>query len=251
MFGIGGNSSSSKSSSEASSRDQSSSIGISTQDIAFEDLFAQLYGDAAGAAGKVAQNIPTFTGQAAQLFSGGMDFLNNLQGGNEGTDYLAGRVTGDSGILDRQIGTLTDKLSRGFENEILPMIGQDAINAGGFGGSRQGVAEGIAAGRFGEELTSGITSLITADQAARDTAATTLAGDRIAAAQVGTSALDSVLGLAETGATADMIPSNILSQIIGTPTVLTNSVSTSQSSGESKATSKSKSKSGGFSFGGS
>src|SRR5437660_5916150 len=79
--------------STSDSSDLSSSIAraggssSSWQDVAYSDLFQQLYGGAAGAAGKVAGMVPAFSDQVGSLFSGGMRTLDEL-GGGAGADYM-------------------------------------------------------------------------------------------------------------------------------------------------------------------
>lgn len=252
LFGIGANKSSSKSESFAQSTDQSqsSSFGSSTQNIAFEELFSKLYGDAVGASGKVAGAIPEFQGQAAQLFSGGTGFLDSLVG-NEGSDYLKNRVSGDNALLDEQIAGLGTDLGRFFNEELLPGITSNSINSGTLGGGRQGVAQGLAAEKVAQQFTRGATELRSADQAARDAAARDYAGGVRDSAATGLAGLPSVLGLAESGAASDFLPISLLADVLGGPTTLTESLSLSDSSsfGQSTATSKSKGKSAGFSFG--
>lgn len=253
LFGIGANKSSSKSSSESQSTDfgQSSSFGASTQNIAFEELFAKLYGDAAGASGKVAGQIPEFQGQAAQLFSGGTGFLDSLMGGDEGSDYLKNRVTGDNNILDQQIAGLQTDIGKLFNEELLPGIKSNSINSGTLGGGRQGVAQGLAAERVTQQFARGATELRAQDQQARDAAARDFSSGRRDAASTGLSALPSVLGLAEAGAGAEFLPVSLLADVLGGPTTLTDSLSRSESVnfGQSTSRSKSKGKSAGFSFG--
>jgi hypothetical protein len=249
-FGIGGSKSSSKSQSTAQSSGFSiaSSLGKSEQDIAFKDLFASLYGGASGAAGAV--DLPTYKNEASMLFQGGTNFLQSL-GGGAGADYLEGRISGDGSVLNAQIEELRTSLMENFNESVLPSIRSGAIAGGTFGGGREGVATGIAARDVGRNLQSGVVSLLTADQAGKDAAAVNLQGLQQQGAATGIGGLKDLLGLSQAGAGADLLPYQLLAQIMGGPTTLTQSLQTSSSisADQSTAQSTSSAKSGSFSFG--
>jgi hypothetical protein len=238
-FSLGGSSSSTKTNSTASSLD----LSQSNQSVFGADLFQQLYGDAFGATGKVAANLPTYQGDAATLFSGGKDFLASL-GGDAGTGYLTDRLSGNNDILNQQISGLGSDLSKFYKEQLLPGITSDSIMGGNFGGDRQGVAQGAAAGEVARQFSQGVTQLRSSDQQQRDAAAGTLMSGSTTAAGVGLGGLNGVLGLANAGLTSSMIPQQLLAQILGGPTTLTDSMSY----GTSTATSSSKGKSAGFNF---
>jgi hypothetical protein len=248
LFGLGGSSSKSSQSSRAQSTDYASSSGSSTQSIAFEELFSQLYGQSAGAAGKVAESIPGFQGQAASLFSGGMGFLDTLQEGGAGADYMRSRINGDSGVADQQVAALQADLGRLFNEELMPAITSGSVAGGTLGGGRQGVAQGLATEKIAQQFAQGSASIRATDQAARDAAATSLLGAETTGATAGLNALPNVLGLAESGLSADLLPMQFLAQVLGGPTTLTESLAESESFGQSTAVSKGKSKSGSFNF---
>jgi hypothetical protein len=100
-----------------------------------------------------------------------------------------------------------------------------------------------------QELQKGTTGLISADQMQRDSIAGNLAERNTANASAGFGGLADMLGLSQAGATADMLPFSLLSQIMGGPTSLTDSFNASQSSSYGQSTSESKSKSSSQSFG--
>jgi len=248
LFGIGGSKSKSKSISEATSQDQSSSISSTGQTIAFSDIFSRLFSGAEGATANVAGNLPEFQAAASSLFTGGTQFLDNLAGPNAGSQYQADRLSGN-GVLDEQIGALQDDLGRLFQEELLPGIKSNSVRSGSLGGSRQGVAQGLAAEGIARQFAQGSTALRAEDQAARDAIASDYSSGVREGSALGLGNLTNVLGLAEAGATSDLLPFEALAKILGPTTTLTDSLSVSQSSGSSKATSTSKSKSGSFNFG--
>lgn len=272
-FGLSGSKQSSQS--QSSSLDYSSSLANSSslsqgasqstsfgrQNIAFEDILRRLYGGATDAATAAVAEAPLFAGEARQLFTGGLSFLDRLQN-VPGSDYLASRVTGSDAAAEAQIGVLGSNLGRFFNEQLMPGITGRGVATGTLGGSRQGVAIGRAAGEVANSYSSGVAAILASSQAARDAAAGTLGAQSISASGAGLSSLPSLLGLSQAGANAGLSPYLTLSQIIGGPTVLGESGSQSTSSdmataisqaisssfGTSQSTSTSKGRSFGFSF---
>ena len=245
-FGFGGSTSSAQSTGSSSSLDVSQSGSVSggesvsgaqsSQTIAFQDIFAQLFGGASNAAAGL---DPSMLSEAAnQLFSGGLGFLENLSGG-PGTDFLQSRVTGENPLLDENISALGDDISKFFEEKLLTGISSESVLGGSLGGARQGVAQGIAAEASGREFTRGATALRTADLAARDEAAATLGEQRIAGAQAGLAGLGTLSGLAQQSFGAELAPFQMLAQILGGTTVLGESSSFSNAADFAKAFSES------------
>ncbi len=253
-FGFGG--SSSKSRSESSSFDQSqsgsvsggASVAGSEQNIAFEDVFARLFSGAEGAAAGLDPSM--LTDAANQLFMGGTNFLSGI-GADDGSNFLRDRLSSDNAVLEEQIDLLGEDLGSFFNEELLPGITSDAVAGGQLGGGRQGVAEGRAIAEVGDQFTRGATALRAGDINARDNVASTLAGNSIAGASVGLSGVPSLLGAADVGFSAALAPHERLAGILGGPTTLGSSYSTSadfarawsESFGASRASSTSKSKS--------
>jgi hypothetical protein len=248
MFNIGGSKSSSSSSSYGYSQSFSDSLSqaASKDRVAFEDVFAQLYGGAAGAAGKAAELVPMFQGQAAELYSGGTRFLDTL----EQESPLMARLS-ETGTADEQIAALGEDLGMFFREELNPAITSRGVATGTLGGGRQGVAQGRAASSVAREFQRGATAIRTADVGRRDSLAAMLSEDQLGRASTGLAALPSLYGLAEGGLTAGLAPYAALSSILGGPTVLGESAdfATSTARALSEETSQSKSKSKSFSFG--
>lgn len=251
MFNFGINKSSSQSSSYGYNESFSDSLSQaqSQQRIAFEDIFRELYSGASGVAGKAAEMAPLFQGQAADLYSSGVNFLDQL-GVGAGEDYLSSRLT-DTTARDTQLGALKTGLGELFRDEINPAITSRAVAGGTLGGGRQGVAQGVAAGKLGTAYTQGAASIFATDQAQRDAAAGTLMQGRTQAAGVGLSSLSSLFGVAEGGLNAGLSPYASLASILGSPTVLGSSseiaAALSRAFGEDFSSSSSKSR--GFSLG--
>ena len=131
------------------------------------------------------------------------------QGGiGQGFDRLA--ALGDPRAqIAAQSGALQEGLGNLFRNEINPAIRSDAIAAGGFGGGRQGVAEGVAAGRLGEAYAQGLGDITARANQQALGANTALPG--YVSAMLGNQGLQSGFGLSQYGQLAD---------ILGGPTVL-------------------------------
>jgi len=210
---------------------QATGQSTSTQSIAFEDLLRSLFGGATDATAAAVANAPLFQGEAAQLFSGGLGFLDQLQQ-PAGADYLRSRITGPDAAADAQIGALGANLGKFFDERLMPAITSRGVATGTLGGSRQGVSIGRAAGEVGTAYSTGVAQILANSQSARDAAAQGLNASSINAAGTGLNALPSLLGLAGAGFNAGLSPYTTLAGILGGPTVLTQGQSTSQSTSE-------------------
>jgi hypothetical protein len=207
----------------------SASQGTSTQGLAFQELFEQLYGGSFGAAAKAATQVPTLQGQAAQLFDAGTGFLQQLQGGTA-QEYLANRISAANPLADQQIAALGGDIGAFLRDEINPTLTSKAVSAMQLGGGRQGVAQGKASAAALQEFQKGALGIRLADQASRDQAAGQLGALQQQGAATGLSSLGSLLGIGKEAAMADLAPQLALAQILGGSTVLTQSQQTASSS---------------------
>ncbi len=253
-FGIGGSTSTSNSQSSSFDRSRSDSVSggaaasQSDQRIAFEDIFARMFGGAEGAAGGLDPSL--LTGAANDLFSSGQNFMQGI-GGDAGTDYLSSRLSGDNPVLQEQIDLLGEDLGNFFNEELMPGITSEAVGGGALGGGRQGVAQGAAMREVGDQFTRGTTALRAGDIGARDAVAGTIAENSLTGAEIGLGAAPGLMGLADAGFSAGMAPFERLAAIMGGPTTLGSSSSSSadfarawsDSYGQSQATSSSRSRS--------
>lgn len=226
----------------------------SGQSIAFEDIFRQLYGDASGAASRLAMQAPQLQQTAQDLFTGGSKFLDTLDG-NAGTDYQTGRLTSASPIDDIIASMKTDAASL-FTDELNPAITSRAVANGTLGGSRQGVAQGVAQAKVANDFARNAAALRYSDVQAKDAIAAQVAGNSIAAANTGLGSLPGLLDIFERGQNAELGTYSSLSTILGGPTTLTESSSSdfsktiaqsmsdafSRAFGEQTATSQSRSR---------
>lgn len=251
-FSFGGTKSSTRSSSE--SRDQSiagsqsGGFGVSSSEdrLAFEDVFARLFGGAEGAAAGLDPSM--LTEAANTLFTGGTGFMDSL-GADAGSQYMEGRL-GENEVLREQIDLLGEDLGKFFDEELLPGITSEAVGGGQLGGGRQGVAQGRAVDAVGEQFTRGATALRAGDIGARDAVAGTLAGNDVQGTMAALQGIPALAGVADMGFGAGMEPHARLAAILGGPTTLTSAGSSSadfarsfsESFGYSSAESTSKSK---------
>lgn len=211
------------------SASQSQSQSQSTEDIAFRDLYAGLYGNATNAASGAAANAGVLGDAAKQLFTGGSQYLQSL-GGDAGSSYLEGRLSGSNPVLEEQISQLQQDTGRLFREELNPAITSRAVSGGTLGGGRQGVAQGLAADSAARVFTQGATALRAGDIASRDSVAQSIATNSLNAASTGLGALPSLLDVLERGNNAELGVYSNLSAILGGPTTLTQSQSGSTAS---------------------
>ena len=256
-FSFGGNSSTTNSTSSSYDRSSAGSVSgggsasASQDSIAFEDVFARLFGGAEGAAAGLDPSM--LTGAANSLFSSGSRFMDSI-GGDAGSQYLSDRLGGGNEVLQQQIDLLGEDLGKFFNEQINPAITSEAVAGGQLGGGRQGVAQGMAASEVGSQFTRGATALRAGDINARDSAAGVLAQNTVQGAGVGFAGIPAVAGAAQLGYGAELDPYARLAAILGGPTTLNTAGSASadfarsfsESLGVSSASSTTRSK--GFNF---
>lgn len=213
---------------------QSTSGSSSRETLAFEDIFASLYGGASTAAKSALMGAPELATAAKQLFAGGSQFMQGL-GGGAGTDYMEERLSGDNPVLEDQIAGLREDAGRLFTEELNPAITSRAVAGGTLGGGRQGVAQGMAIDATQREFMRGATELRANDMNQRDSIAAQVASNSLTAASTGLGALPGMLDLLERGNNAELGVFGALSSILGGPTTLSESESSGQSTSDSVA----------------
>jgi len=244
MLGMGKSEQQASGWNQSDSTSNSVSLGggqsTSGQTVFNSDLITQLMQRAGAAAGNATAGGSEITGAARQLFTGGNDLLTKLMAGNTnaGTSYLESGLQ-DSSIADSQIAQLQKDTGQLFTDQFNPAITADAVSSGNLGGGRQGVAQGLAMDSLARQFSSQAIGIRTADQARKDAAATTVAGNSLAAANTGLGALPSLLGLLQSGQNNDLDIYGRLAQVYGGPTTLNSSQSTNFSSSIAQAIAKS------------
>lgn len=201
----------------------------STSSVFASDLLKQLYSGALTAADSI--NPALATDRVNQLFTGGSSIIDSLSGGGAGADYLERRLSGDnSDILEAQIGAIGSDLGSFFRDEINPTLTGNAVSAGALGGGRQGVAQAGALSDILKEFSTQAANLRAADVTNRDAAALGLLNANNANAQTAFGGIGTLAGLSS--GTEALGPYAALSQILGGPTVLTDSSSEQSSFGQ-------------------
>jgi hypothetical protein len=237
LFGIGGGkeTQSARSSSNAQSTDWSQQLanafGInSSQGSTFVDP-AQ-----AGARQGLFDQILKQMGGAGAAEAGAQATLGGILPGLQSTFSALGGMTDPSATIKAQGSALSEGLGNLFRQEIMPGIKGDAIAAGGFGGGRQGVAEGVAAGQLGQSYTQGLADITAAAN-----------NQALQAAQVQQAMGTSIFDLSQAGSTAGLGWLESLAGILGPTTTLSSTSSSgvtgSTSSGASQGQSTSESES--------
>ena len=210
---------------------KSSSQSTSTQDVFAADLFRKLFGEASNVAGGI--DTAGLTERANELFDSGTGFLGDLQEISAGEDvsgqFLSSLISGEGGFVDENIAALSEDLGQFFNEELLPGITSEAVGGGQLGGGRQGVAQGKAVESIGREFRRGSLDIRNADLRQRQDAARTLSAQRLSASQAGLTGAQQQFDLANAATLAPFSPFLTLSQILGSPTTLTQSQSSSKS----------------------
>ena len=190
----------------------------------------------AGGVGDFAQQ------QANQLGGIGQGFLQNLQGiaggGGAGQQFLEQRLSQQNPFLNEQISQLGTDISDQFNQSILPGIRRNATAVGGLGGAREGVATGLAAQGAQDAFAQQAASLRFQDIGMRQQAAGQLQQGQNLQAQAALGGLGSLGGLANLGLSpfaAQFSPLAQFGNLLGGPTVLSQSQGTSSGSGSSSA----------------
>ncbi len=219
--GVSGSESRSGSVDVASSRAGSQA----TESIAFADIFAQLFGRAS----ETAAGIGGINAEAADLFASGTGFLEQLQSGGAGEEFLEATLSAENTVVEDQIGVLQQDLQEFFNETVLPGITSQGVSGFTLGGGREQVALGIAGEGLLEEFQRGSTAIRTAELERRDQAARDLTASQTARSIAGLTAIPGLLDTAQQGELSALAPFVTLAQVLGSPTVLGESTSFSES----------------------
>ena len=249
LFSFGGSSSRSRSSSSSSSFDnldafdfgfgfdtststsrsggRSRSGSRSSQGIAFEEIFANLFGGATSAAAGI--NTGNISGAANLLFSAGGGIIDSLMQGGAGAEFLNEQIKGADGIADAQVDQLGADLSRFLSEDVSGAITSGGVSASTLGGSRGEVQAGIAERGAAEAFVRGSTDIRSRSSDRTTGIAQMLMQSEAERGATSLAALPQLFGLAEAGEMARLSPFAALAQILGPMQTLT----TSESFGES------------------
>lgn len=188
----------------------------------FERINPALQGAAEGV-GQEAQNVNReLVGRQRQIAGGSNPFIQNL----------LQRTGGANPFLQQQVDALGTDIGR-FAQEQLQGVGSGFATANQFGSSRQGLAEGQVIGRALEEFQQGAAGLRADDLVNQQQAAIAGAGLQLDASQAGQAGAAQLfeLGLAPLLSQFGALES--FAGLIGDPTVLAESASSSRGKGSS------------------
>ncbi len=228
-FGQSGNVSQSSSVGSSESGSQSSSQSSSSQDVAFRDIFENLFSGASGVADRLSGDT-SLVDTANRIFDSGQGFISNLVDGGVGADYLQGRIRSGMQNANDRIDTARGNISRFLSEEIVPGITSAGVQAGTLGGDRDTLARGIASGRAATEFATVADEIRTDEQNSIDRLASTLLQDETARTSAAISANADSLNLATQAQLSEFAPFQALASIVGGPTVLSESGATGESS---------------------
>ena len=96
-------------------------------------------------------NTPQTNLRAARAGQGVLDPTSAMR------SMLSGRP--DNPYLDQQAAAITGQLTRNLNENVMPGLRSEALASGQYGGSRQGIAEGLAASRLNQDLAPALTNL--------------------------------------------------------------------------------------------
>lgn len=190
----------------------------SSQDIAFRDIFQNLFSGAAATAAGI--DTGALTGAANLLFSSGSGFLDTLQGGGPGADYLKSQLDESGSLVNEQLQLLQSDLGEFLNEQVLPGIKSAGVETMGLGGGRDQVARGIAGKGAIQEFTRGALGIRQGERDRMAGIAQTLQQNQTAAATSALQNLPQLYGLAEAGSSSALSPFERLAAILGGPTVL-------------------------------
>lgn len=120
--------------------------------------------DMAGGAYNVANgNYDTNYRPAAGVTAQSVNLQNARQGQGQldPTKSLSGLLSGNvnNPYLQQQASAMTRNLTRNLNENVMPGLRSEALASGQYGGSRQGIAEGLAASRLNQDLAPALTSM--------------------------------------------------------------------------------------------
>lgn len=96
-------------------------------------------------------NIPQVDLTSARAGQGALDPTRSL------SSLLTGNVVNP--YLQQQSDAMVNQLTRNLNENVMPGIRSEALASGQYGGSRQGIAEGLAASRLNQDLAPALTNL--------------------------------------------------------------------------------------------
>lgn len=195
-----------------------------------------LFGQATNTMNWQQQNVmPSSSSWVNQVMPGAKQGMSTLQKLAAGGGPLSSYASPNNALARQQVADLSKTVGEQFSREILPSIRSGAGLAGAMGGSRDKIAQGIAAGDAAQAIASGATDLYAQQYGIGAQAAAGQTDAMNAAAQYLPTAASSVYNLGMMPFQAQWAPLMTAAGIFGDPTALASqfSIGQSQSTGES------------------
>jgi hypothetical protein len=148
--------------SNSSSKNQSTASGSSATNVWGEQspFLQSLYNQGAGILGQQQGAGQAAQGQVDQFMPGVQQGFQGMQGIGQTGGPIGQFADPNNSMVNQQIGNLGQQLGDFFNNQLMPGIAGQAVDVGGFGGARQGVAQGAAAGHVAQQFQQGSTDLM-------------------------------------------------------------------------------------------
>ena len=150
------------------------------QDVKNKPFWNNLFSQGNQLMGQQQQGLQGLFPLGQDLSQQGQGFLNQLGQGGQQMQPFAGQ-----GFTGQQIGVLGNQLGQFYNEQLLPGIQGNAIQAGQLGSGRQGVAQGIAGRGMGQAFGEGIVGILQQDLYRRQQAAQAGGAQQIAGAAGG------------------------------------------------------------------
>jgi hypothetical protein len=207
--------------------------------------FAQLFSNAMGLQSNQSAALPgTASGLVAGVMPQAQQGIGALAGIAGGQSPIEAYTSPNNALASTQLGQMTDDISTNFARSILPQIRTGAGLAGGIGGSREALAQGVAAGDAARQIASAGTNLYGQQYQIGANAAAGATDARLAAGQALPGLASQVFNLGMAPMQAAWAPLQALAQILGNPAILSRSISTGMDLNKSS----SQGKGGGWGF---
>lgn len=181
------------------------------------------------------QHLNNLWDASSQQIHGGAGSVNQAQSqaaiNRMGANPFAGQLQSFSDPNNAMVAQNIDRLNTGlmsqFNEQLMPAIASNSIQGGQFGGGRQGVAEGIAAGKVADAFAGGSADIMNNAYSMANQA--TQFGSQYNLMQ--NQGVLSGLGQQQQ---QQLLPMQVLAQILGNPTVLSQSSGTNKSNAGSE-----------------
>lgn len=210
-----------------------------------------LYGMAGDLAGRQMGSVEEAAAQGAQAASRPVDQALGTAGSMMGTGGMSAMYADPNNALARrQLAGATDDITSNLTRSILPNVRGAAGMSGGFGGSREALARGVAVGDASRAVAQAGTDIYSNQYQLGATMAGQADNNKITAAGMAPALAQSKMGLTMSPYSAAWSPLSSLAGALGAPTLLSSSsgISRALAGSENFSSSRSRQQSSQFGF---